>query len=161
MDESSQFELIDPTHEEQPANHQTISNFEVLSNIDPEDEFLNNHKSISVIDSIISRPASHSEQSFSIIKNSHLHSIIHSLASVAPSQNNSLPSQLSLGKASSVSAAGLLLNDSRFSTIQPQRDIYVEDIVMQKLIFYISLFSDEVQASLSRLRSKEQLSHLS
>jgi hypothetical protein len=35
-----------------------------------------------------------------------------------------------------------------------QRDTYVEDIVTQKIIYYISLFSDEVSDSLDKLRKQ-------
>lgn len=41
-----------------------------------------------------------------------------------------------------------MLNASRFSTIENERDAYAEDIVMQKIIFYVSLFSEDVKSRL-------------
>lgn len=38
--------------------------------------------------------------------------------------------------------------------IHPSRDIYAEDVVTQKIIYYISLFSDEVKQSLGRLKDQ-------
>lgn len=52
------------------------------------------------------------------------------------------------------------MSSCRFSTISNDRDEYAEDIVMQKVIFYISLFSDDVSARLKEMRSKDQLGHL-
>ena len=42
----------------------------------------------------------------------------------------------------------------RRAPIHPSRDVYAEDIVTQKIIYYISLFSDEVKVSLGRLKDK-------
>ena len=36
-------------------------------------------------------------------------------------------------------------------------DTYAEDIIMQKIIYYISLFSSEVKQSLQNMRSKDML----
>lgn len=41
--------------------------------------------------------------------------------------------------------------------IKTRRDIYAEDILMTKIIYYVSQFSHDVQSYLSRLRSKEAL----
>lgn len=53
-----------------------------------------------------------------------------------------------------------MLNASRFSTIENERDAYAEDIVMQKIIFYVSLFSEDVKSRLQEMRSKDNLGHL-
>ena len=56
-----------------------------------------------------------------------------------------------------------IASDSRVSQIkdgniiEPKRDIYEEDIVIQKIIYYISLFSDDIKKYLSQQRSKETL----
>lgn len=41
--------------------------------------------------------------------------------------------------------------------IQSDRDLYVEDIAMQKIIYYISLFSEDVKKYMNTLRSKDSL----
>lgn len=53
-----------------------------------------------------------------------------------------------------------MLNGSKFSVIECERDAYAEDIVMQKLIFFISLFSEDVKQQLQKMRSKDTLGHL-
>jgi len=52
------------------------------------------------------------------------------------------------------SRASSILNAN---TIQTNRDIYIEDIAMQKIIYYISLFSEETKSYLLKLRSKDKL----
>ena len=47
------------------------------------------------------------------------------------------------------------LNSSRFSAVTFARDTYAEDIVMQKVIYYISLFKDDVRQALLAKRSKD------
>jgi len=41
--------------------------------------------------------------------------------------------------------------------IETNRDIYVEDVVMQKVIYYVSLFSEDTKSYLMKLRSNSQL----
>ena len=43
------------------------------------------------------------------------------------------------------------------NVIETNRDIYIEDVAMQKIIYYVSLFSDETRSYLQKLRSKGQL----
>lgn len=43
------------------------------------------------------------------------------------------------------------------NVIQTNRDIYIEDVAMQKIIYYISLFSEETRNYLQRIRSRDQL----
>jgi hypothetical protein len=57
-----------------------------------------------------------------------------------------------------------LMSNSRVSEIRggnllesEVRDVYIEDIVMQKIIYFISLFSEDVKEYLGRQRSKEGL----
>jgi hypothetical protein len=57
-----------------------------------------------------------------------------------------------------------LMSNSRVSEIRggnllesEVRDVYIEDIVMQKIIYFISLFSEDVKEYLGRQRSKEDL----
>jgi len=43
------------------------------------------------------------------------------------------------------------------SRIETKRDIYAEDVIMSQIIYYVSLFSQEMLSSLSKLRSKDSL----
>lgn len=70
----------------------------------------------------------------------------------------SLPNSLSM--ISDQNSLMSAINKQSISAIQFDRDIYIEDIVMQKIIFYVSLFSEEVKHSLHELRSKDILGHL-
>ena len=59
-----------------------------------------------------------------------------------------------------------VVSSSRISQIKKEnvissdRDVYLEDVAMQKIIYYISLFSDEVKHQLEKLRSKDGLVQL-
>mgnify|MGYP006890134830 CR=1 FL=1 len=46
---------------------------------------------------------------------------------------------------------------SNVNEIWTSWDLYIEDIAMQKIIYYISLFSDDVKDHLSCLRSSKEL----
>ena len=50
-----------------------------------------------------------------------------------------------------------LSNIKNSNVIQTERDIYIEDIAMQKIIYYISFFSDDVKRYLNKMRSKDGL----
>jgi hypothetical protein len=41
--------------------------------------------------------------------------------------------------------------------VESNRDIYAEDVITQKIIYYISLFSDDVSDHLQKIRSKKVL----
>jgi hypothetical protein len=41
--------------------------------------------------------------------------------------------------------------------VEPNRDVYAEDVITQKIIYYISLFSDDVSDHLQKIRSKKVL----
>ena len=99
-------------------------NFEHLSNFDPEDEFLSNDKSFTVVGSVVTNDEDSlsSYSDFSILSGSRVSNILET------------------------------------NQIDTNRDIYVEDVVMQKIIYYVSLFSDETKNYLQKLRSKSQLS---
>jgi hypothetical protein len=110
--------------------------FEHLSNFDPEDEFLNSNRSLSVVGSVIlknrnSRPLESGKDC--------------DLDSIASYSEFSVISG---------SRASAIIN---MNTIQTDRDIYIEDIAMQKIIYYVSLFSEEAKNYLHKLRSKKQL----
>ncbi len=49
------------------------------------------------------------------------------------------------------------MNASRFSLIENTRDVYAEDIVIQKVIYYISLFQKEVYDQLHPQDESDQL----
>ena len=42
--------------------------------------------------------------------------------------------------------------------VETDRDIYIEDIAMQKIIYYVSLFSEDTKNYLNKIRSRNQLS---
>ena len=44
--------------------------------------------------------------------------------------------------------------------VESNRDIYAEDVITQKIIYYISLFSDDVSSYLKNIRSKKMLHSL-
>ena len=71
----------------------------------------------------------------------------------------SLASQIDTedGKESEVGSLADYLNSSRFSAVNHDRDTYAEDIVIQKIIYYISFFKDDVRTALFEKRSKDQL----
>ena len=41
--------------------------------------------------------------------------------------------------------------------VESNRDIYAEDVITQKIIYYISLFSEDVSSHLYKIRSKKVL----
>ena len=138
--------------------------FEVLSQIDPEDEFLKSENSYSLIEKLSSAKESsfdvlsaHSSE-FSILSGTKMHEL---LKSVRSDQNSvSLASEIQgLDAQSNASFAGLL-NASKYSAVQYARDTYAEDIVIQKVIYYISLFKDDVRQALFAKRSKDQLAQV-
>lgn len=49
------------------------------------------------------------------------------------------------------------LMDARYHLVQTKGDIFIQDSVMEKIIKYISMFSDEFKDNLEKLRSKEML----
>eukprot|EP00347_Sterkiella_histriomuscorum_P003774 403362997 len=186
-DEEEDIEIIEDGQEQaegdaEQQNKGGIMNqsdqFEILSSLDPDDEFLQSGRSVSLIDSIISKTSdsfsiiSGQSSEFSIIGNSKLHSIIQSVYSVDQSvrstvsvdlqsqSDNTIDLAQNMLDISQSGSAVSLLNSSKFSTIQYERDSYAEDIIMQKIIFYVSLFSDEVKDRLKEMRSKDTLGHL-
>jgi hypothetical protein len=118
-----------------------LSEFEILSNIDPDDEFLQGNRSAILLENICQRDnadvQSMASSEFSIIsQNPKLLSAIKSL------DLRSESSELDSVHSSHPSA----LQSLQFSSIHnDQRDIYIEDIVMQKIIFYVSLFSEDLK----------------
>jgi hypothetical protein len=95
--------------------------FEHLSQYDPDDEFLRSSRSISIIDSIMSKKSVGKTSDFSI---------------VSSAQSKKIESVISSIKANNV------------AFVESNRDIYAEDVITQKIIYYISLFSDDVSAHL-------------
>ena len=136
--------------------------------MDPDDEFLQSSKSVSLIESIVSKTSDsfsvisgQSSSEFSIIGSSKIHSIIMSVYSYqSQAMDQTLQLRSDVSSVSKPDSAIHLDNSSRFSTIENDRDVYAEDIVMQKIIFYISLFSEDVRNRLNEMRSKDYLGHL-
>jgi len=77
-----------------------------------------------------------------------------------PAEERSLELASQISSMSGKGSAMSMLNSSRFSTIENERDAYAEDIVMQKVIYYVSLFSEDVKSRLQEMRSKDTLGHL-
>jgi hypothetical protein len=106
--------------------------FEHLSQYDPDDEFLRSNKSMSIIDSILSGKKSFSKTSeFSMP--SAVSKKVESLASMGEKAKNSI------------------------AFVESNRDIYAEDVITQKIIYYVSLFSEDVSEHLQKIRSKKVL----
>ena len=113
-----------------------------MSQFDPEDEFLQSERSFSIIDSIVGGEGSKfgssksSTSEFSIVQ----------------------PSVMSQGEKSLVESiySGAQQSYSQIELIPGgfYKDTYAEDIVTQKIVYYISLFSEEVKDSISKLRVK-------
>jgi hypothetical protein len=57
----------------------------------------------------------------------------------------------------SIVSGSRISNIKNSNTIETNRDIYIEDKSMEKIIYYISLFSEETQNYLSKFRSKDKL----
>lgn len=113
-----------------------MDQFEHLSQYDPDDEFLKS-RSVSVLESVISgdyKAGKSSEMSdYSIIEVSEPESSLH--------QNPILRD----------------LIQENVNLIRTRRDIYAEDILMTKIIHYVSQFSYDVKSYLGKLRSKDAL----
>lgn len=126
-----QLEIIDNKYQEEIID----TSFEVIS----KDDIVNNFEHLSNFDpedEFLS-----SNKSFSLI------------GSVVSKDQESL-SEYSDFSIVSGSRVGSIMGAN---TIQTNRDIYIEDVAMQKIIYYISLFSEETRGYLQKLRSKNQL----
>ena len=93
---------------------------------------------MSIIDSILSRKSISQTSDFSIVN------------AARASKVSSIISMSSRGK-----------SHNTIAFIESNRDIYAEDVITQKIIYYVSLFSDDVSSHLKSLRSKQMLSSLS
>jgi hypothetical protein len=111
---------IKTTKSEKKKKKEVKVDLEHLSNIDPEDEWLQCETG-SIVDSIMTGEHSNAISDYSVIDN------IHSFAM------------------------------SSASIVNTKRDIYAEDIVMQKIITYISYFSNEIKDKLEHQRSSAAL----
>ena len=110
--------------------------FDHLSQYDPDDEFLKSNRSLSIIESIIAKDgrigsSAVSESSeFSIISSKHVQSVISSIMSEA--QNDAM---------------------KQINFIEDRDDDnYVQDVIAQKIIYYLSLWSDDMRKQLSELK---------
>ena len=119
------FEIV----EEAKGAEATLDDFEHLSQYDPEDEFLRSSRSVSIIESIMSRKSVSQTSDFSLV---------------------------SAGKRSVISV-GSLRSKNTIAFVESNRDVYQEDVITQKIIYYVSLFSEDVSAHLRTIRSKKAL----
>ena len=105
-----------------------MDSFDHLSQYDPDDEFLKSSRSLSIIESIVSKQgrgtSALSESSeFSIISSNNVQSMISSLLT---------------------EAKGQAMQQINFIEEQ-EDDTYVQDVVAQKIIYYLSLWSDDMR----------------
>jgi transglutaminase-like putative cysteine protease len=110
--------------------------YEHLSHYDPDDEFLKS-RTVSVIESVISGEYKKKEGKSELSD----YSIIDLSEQSFAVQNPHLKA----------------LVTENVNLIRTRRDIYAEDILMTKIIHYVSQFSYDVKSYLSKLRSKEAL----
>ena len=119
------------------AESEIKDDFEHLSQYDPDDEFLRSNKSVSIIDSILSKKSISQTSDFSIISNA---------------KSKKLQSMISMGSSSKISNSV-----NTIALVESNRDIYAEDVITQKIIYYVSLFSEDVSQHLQQIRSKKIL----
>ena len=67
------------------------------------------------------------------------------LQNIRSSDSISLTSDIRELHASDSTSFANLLNTSKYSAVSLARDTYAEDIVLQKVIYYISLFKNDVR----------------
>ena len=126
---------------------------DLLSNIDPNDEFLQSTKSFSLIEGVSLNESEYSilsaqSSEYSVISGSKIHSLLKSVISLKSEglEESKVGVTISLDSLAldpdekTNSVIRDYLHSSRFSEIDTYRDTYAEDIVMQKVIYYISLF---------------------
>lgn len=119
--------------------------FEHLSQYDPDDQFLKSDRSLSVIDSILSMAGgtrdNRSESSeFSIISAGNIKSVLS--ASIISKADNLAMQQISFIE-------------------RREEDNYLLDVVAQKIIYYLSLWSDDMRDQLTKLQQKGQMAEVS
>lgn len=110
-----------------------MDDFEHLSQFDPDDQFLQSERSFSIIDSVVS-----GKQSMGV------KSIASSSFSIVAGSDDAK---------SFLSGATVQSLNRNVAPIYSNKDVYAEDIVTQKIIYFISLFSDEVKSSLDKLKN--------
>ena len=122
------------------------SSFDHLSQYDLDDEFLQSNRSLSIIGSIIAREgrASNSAMSessdFSIISSNKEKSLISSFLS---------------------DIKGQAMQQINFIQAQEDDDTYVQDVLAQKIIYYLSLWSEEMRKQLNELKDQGILHEVS
>ena len=72
---------------------------------------------------------------FSILSGTKMHSLLSTIRQ----------SEVQAVEAQSNTSFANLLNVSKYSAVSFARDTYAEEIVLQKVIYYISLFKDDVR----------------
>lgn len=110
--------------------------FEHLSHFDPDDMFLQSEHSFSIIDSIVSGVQSVGGKS------------------VASSGFSIVGSNAAGDSQSFLSGKTVKSLTRNVARIESRNDVYIEDVVTQKIIYYISLFSEEVRGSLVKLKQQ-------
>lgn len=74
---------------------------------------------------------------------------------ISSAKSKKLQSIISLSSANGAKGGSYKHNGIAF--VESQRDVYQEDVITQKIVYYISLFSDEVSEHLQQIRSKKIL----
>ena len=70
--------------------------------------------------------------------------------------NSDIAGDIQSVAASEDSALRQYMNSSRFSVIDCSRDVFAEDIVIQKVIYFISLFHEQVYKSIKGVSANEE-----
>jgi hypothetical protein len=130
----SSFSVISSNQAKEEAP--VADSFEHLSQFDPEDEFIKS-RSVSVLESVISGAY---KEKFNRSELSD-YSIIESAGDFTAFKNDAM----------------LAIIKGSLNTIVTKRDIYAEDVLMTKIIHYVSQFSTDVKSYLGKLRSKDAL----
>ena len=108
--------------------------FDHLSQYDPDDQFLQSKRSLSIIESILSKHGT--SEAFEVLSETSEFDIISSQSSQVMSMISSIyPNQ-----------------HCPIATIETQEDNYMQDVIAQKIIYYLSLWSDDMRTQLQKLK---------
>ena len=137
----------DDGNEENAEEEQRIKfddSFDHLSQYDPDDQLIKSDRSMSIIESFMSKGKGHGNSSalsesseFSIISSAKVKSLV----------------------SSTMSLANKKMNQISFIEKDEDDDNYVQDIIAQKIIYYLSLWSEDMRGQLDLLKEKGILQH--
>ena len=139
--------------------------FEHLSEFDPEDQFLNSERSFSLISSIVSlgnavdlknknkkgskRTKNSLKQSIDALSDTSSDFSIISTAQVQRAMIGSTESEIKSVQPSK------MFTSSKISFIEGDEDQAAQNIIAQKIIYYMGLFSEDMQQQIARMKSRK------